>query len=178
MTTMRRALRWFFIGLPWWLSSALIGILIGSAIIYAQIGSQSSQGGSTVTANQGTANTFSNAWPILAGASSTAVGTSEATTSAVAASLVVKASAGNLYDWHVTTGATSGYVMVFNLTAAPVNGAVTPVMCYTVGTNSTVGSGPYQPPIPFATGITIEFSSTGCFTATSSATAFIHADFD
>lgn len=96
-------------------------------------------------------------------------------TSAVAASLVAKASAGNLYDWQVTSGASAGYVLLFNATSAPADGAVTPVQCVAVAANSTVGSSMHGIPERYSTGITVVFSTTGCFTKTSSATAFIRA---
>lgn len=81
----------------------------------------------------------------------------------------------NLYDLYVTTGSTSGYLMVFNATSAPGDGAVTPVDCIAAPANATTSlftNG--APPEVFATGITVVFSSTGCFTKTVSATAFFH----
>ena len=95
--------------------------------------------------------------------------------SAAGSSLVLKASAGNLYDAYVTTAATALYFMVFNATSAPVDGAVTPVHCVYVPANTTqslfVGGGP---PESYSTGITVVTSSTGCFTKTASNAAFIH----
>lgn len=98
-------------------------------------------------------------------------------TSAVGSSLVLKASAGNLYGWRVTTGASAGYVLVFNATSLPANGAVTPVDCVAVAANSTVGAGPFDIPERYGTGITIGFSTTGCFSLTASSTAFIRGTF-
>jgi len=96
-------------------------------------------------------------------------------TSAVASSLVLKASAGNLYSVTLTTGATAGLLMVFNATSAPADGAVTPVYCVDVAATSTVAINFIPgPPAQFATGITAVFSSgTNCFNKTASATAFI-----
>jgi hypothetical protein len=96
-------------------------------------------------------------------------------TSAVASSLVLKASAGNLYSVTLTTGATAGLLMVFNATSAPADGAVTPVYCVDVAATSTVAINFIPgPPAQFATGITAVFSSgTNCFSKTASATAFI-----
>jgi hypothetical protein len=88
---------------------------------------------------------------------------------------VFKASAGNLYAYQVTTGAVAGYVMLFNATAAPVDGAVTPVKCVAVPAASTVGV-TANPPEYFSTGITAVFSTTGCFTKTASATAMFSGD--
>lgn len=97
-------------------------------------------------------------------------------TSAVASSLVAKAAAGNLYHWTVTSGASAGFVMIFDATSAPVDGAVTPKECVVVAANSTVRDAQADIPDRFTTGITIVFSTTGCFSKTASATAFIKAD--
>lgn len=85
---------------------------------------------------------------------------------------VFKNAPGVLYGFSVTTGATAGYALVYNATSAPVDGAVTPVACYAVPANTTIGVAYTPLPVTFTTGITIVFSSTGCFTQTSSATAF------
>lgn len=85
---------------------------------------------------------------------------------------VLKAGAGNFYSLVTTTGAASGYVMVFNATSAPVDGAVTPIECVAVAANSTVSIVYSIIPSAFSTGITAVFSTTGCFTKTISATAF------
>lgn len=93
--------------------------------------------------------------------------------SAAEASHVLKASPGNLYGFHASTGATAGYILVYDATSAPSNGTVTPVMCMAIPATSTMGMSPgANMPILFATGITIVFSTTGCFTQTTSATAF------
>ena len=90
-------------------------------------------------------------------------------------SKVLKASAGNLYAYQVTTGASAGYVMLFNATSSPADGAVTPVKCVSVAANSTVGAS-MEPPEYFSTGITAVFSTTGCYTKTVSATAMFSGD--
>lgn len=92
---------------------------------------------------------------------------------AVGSAQIIKGSGGNLYDWQVTSGASAGYVMIFNATTAPADGAVTPAQCVTVAANTTVGSSFNLVPEYYATGIVIVFSTTGCFTKTASATAFI-----
>jgi hypothetical protein len=91
------------------------------------------------------------------------------------ASKVFKASAGNLYAYQVTTGALAGYVMIFNTTSAPADGAVTPTKCVVVPAGATVGVSA-DPPEYFSTGITAVFSTTGCFTKTASATAMFSGD--
>jgi hypothetical protein len=89
------------------------------------------------------------------------------------ATRVLKSSGGSLISFLATSGAAAGYVLFFDATAAPANGTVTPKLCYILPANTTL-SGNFQTiPLPFNTGIVMEFSSTGCFTATSSATAFL-----
>lgn len=97
-------------------------------------------------------------------------------TAAVASNLVAKASAGNLYGFHVTAGASAGYVLLFNATSLPADGAITPQGCYALAANTTLVVDLRPLPKRFATGITIGYSTTGCFTLTASATAFISAD--
>lgn len=88
---------------------------------------------------------------------------------------VLKASAGNLYDAYVTTGTTPGYLMTFNATSAPADGAVTPIDCIQAPPSQTTALFTLaSPPEVFSTGITIVFSTTGCFTKTVSATVFFH----
>lgn len=104
---------------------------------------------------------------------------SSAQSTAAASNLVIKASAGNLYQLTTAIGATSGYVMLFDATALPSDGAVTPVWCGPVtssGTNGLVALS-FSPPKAFATGITAGFSTTGCFTLTASATASFFAGY-
>lgn len=115
----------------------------------------------------------SNPMPIYPapGSGSTAATTSASSTAA-ASNLVLKASAGNLYDLTVSIGATSGYLLLFDAISLPSNGAVTPVLCYPVISNGTNGgvSLQFNPPKRFGTGITAGFSTTGCFTLTASTT--------
>lgn len=94
-------------------------------------------------------------------------------TATVAGSLVLKASAGNLYEVDATA-AGAGFLMVFNAITAPADGTVTPVECMPLAAG---GEARITPPIgeAFSTGMTAVFSTTGCFTKTISATAFIHA---
>jgi hypothetical protein len=93
-------------------------------------------------------------------------------TTALASFLVLKASAGNLYSLHMTVGATAGFLMLFNSTTAPADGAVTPVHCIVAPANQTTSLSHIMYPASFSTGITAVFSSTGCFTKTASASAF------
>lgn len=110
---------------------------------------------------------------VIAPVSGSAAGITPVVSAAAEGSHVFKASAGNSYSIYATTGATAGFVMIFNATSAPADGAVTPIDCVQAPANTTVslsnGSGP---PDVFSTGITGVFSTTGCFTKTISATAF------
>lgn len=86
---------------------------------------------------------------------------------------VICAAACNLWGASITTGAAAGFFMVFNATSAPADGAVTPIECVQIPAN---GSGSINfgagPPDRYATGVTLAFSTTGCFNLTKSATAF------
>jgi len=108
-------------------------------------------------------------------------GTSYASSAALAANQVVKASAGSLYSFNVTADSTlaaaAWWIMVYDLAAAPVDGAVTPAKCYGVPLGTTSVSGAFPNPVAFATGIVIGVSTTGCFTKTASTHAFISGDF-
>lgn len=84
-------------------------------------------------------------------------------------SLVIKASAGNLYGvYAVNTTATNGFLLVFNATSAPADGAVVPLACVSLAGNSTAsiaydGSAPAR----YGAGITAVLSSgANCFTKT------------
>jgi hypothetical protein len=94
---------------------------------------------------------------------------------AVEGSHILKATPGCLIATYVTVGATGGFLMIFNLTTVPGDGAVAPIECIQVAANTTnfLNWAP-QPPEWFSTGIVAVFSTTGCFTKTISATAFFH----
>lgn len=111
----------------------------------------------------------------LATANATA-GTAPNATAAASGSLIAKASSGNLYGVNVTSGASSGYVMIFSRATVPADGAVTPQRCIPLAANTGLELN-YRPvPVNMPAGIVIVFSTTGCFTQTISATAFISAD--
>lgn len=104
--------------------------------------------------------------------SSTASGITTVVSAAAEGSNVLKATPGNLYGLYVTSGASAGYLMVFNATSAPADGAVTPKHCIVVAANTTVAINNGDIPDIYSTGIVAVFSTTGCFTKTVSATAF------
>ena len=88
---------------------------------------------------------------------------------------ILKASPGCLLATYVTIGATGGYLMIFNSTTVPADGAVTPVECIQVAA-STTGWENWAPLPPeyFSLGIVAVFSTTGCFTKTIGSSVFFH----
>ncbi len=103
-------------------------------------------------------------------------------TPALGSSLVAATGANRqLEDFEVSADSTlSGaawWVMIFDAASLPGNGAVTPVKCYAVPTGTAQFSFAYSDAGPrFQTGVVIGASTTGCFSLTASAHAFIAAD--
>lgn len=101
-------------------------------------------------------------------------------TAALASNQVVCSAACNLYSFQVSADTTlSGaawWVMIFNATAAPGDGAVTPAKCYALPTGTTSYSAAWPTPMRLGTGATIVVSTTGCFSKTASVHAFISGD--
>lgn len=88
---------------------------------------------------------------------------------AAASSLVIKASAGNLFGVYATnTTATNGFLLVFNAASAPADGAVVPLACVSMAGNSTASiSYDGGAPARYGTGIVAVLSSgANCFTKT------------
>lgn len=110
----------------------------------------------------------------------TAAAVAPASTAALASNKVIKSGAGNLYSLEVSADSTlSGaawWVLIYNATAAPGDGAVTPVKCYAMASGTTMFSAAFPTPISFATGITAAVSTNGCFTQALSIHAFISGD--
>ncbi len=89
---------------------------------------------------------------------------------------ILKASPGCIISGYVTTGAAAGFLMIFNATSAPADGAVTPQNCISVPATTSMGlNWAPQPTEWYSTGIVVVFSTTGCFTKTISNTAYFHA---
>lgn len=109
---------------------------------------------------------------VVAPSAASAVGITAVVSPAAESGRVLKASAGNLYSISVTSGASAGFLMVFNSTTVPADGAVTPIVCRAVGVGATVVATFSDVPAAYSTGISAAFSTTGCFTKTASATAF------
>jgi len=101
-------------------------------------------------------------------------------TSALASNQVVCSAACNLYSFEVsadsTLSGTAWWVMIFNATSAPADGAVTPAKCYAVPSGTTSYSAAWPTPVRLGTGATIVTSTTGCFSKTASVHAFISGD--
>lgn len=109
----------------------------------------------------------------VAATSAPATAIANGSSTAVASNRVMKATAGSLLSLTVSTTTVSGWLMLFNATALPANGVVTPAYCIPVKSDGTSGGAAFQwsTPLSFTTGIVAGFSSTGCFTLTASATA-------
>jgi hypothetical protein len=109
--------------------------------------------------------------------SAATVGITPNVSAALENSHVFKATPGNLYSVYASnlTGGASGFLQVFNATAAPADGAVTPLVC--VPFSGGVAQAAYinLPPAVFSTGIVAVVSSaTTCFTKTTGVlTAFL-----
>jgi len=82
-----------------------------------------------------------------------------------------------LQSVNVTSGASAGYVMVFDATTVPADGTVAPARCVPLAANTGIELNWRASPIRFVNGVVVVFSTTGCFTKTISATAFIAADY-
>jgi hypothetical protein len=107
-----------------------------------------------------------------------AAGITAVLSAAAEANHILKGSPGNLYNAYATS-TVAGYLLIFDATTAPADGAVTPKDCIPGALTQSgiyAASINYNPgPVEiFTTGITASWSSTGCFTKTASATAFIH----
>lgn len=94
---------------------------------------------------------------------------------AAESSHILKASSGVLNGFSATSAGTAGYVLIFDSATVPADGAVIPKMCYILPATQSTGASWLTYPAPFINGIVVAFSSTGCFTKTSSATAFFSA---
>lgn len=114
---------------------------------------------------------------IILPTASAAAGIAPVVSVAAEGSHVLKASAGNVYSAYATNfTATAGYLVLLNLTAAPADGAITPLACALLSPNG-IASINYAPGPPgvFSTGITaVVTSAATCFTKTTGTiTAFI-----
>lgn len=160
------------------LASSGPDVPIGSVIVSSL--PELSPGSNTIGAvNQGAAG--SSAWKVdpsgggtlPAPTASSAFAITPGASASLEAGHVLKASAGNLYSLYVMTTSVAGFLMTFNATSIPANGAVNPVECIQIPAGSAAAiSFDGAPPDYYSTGIVAVFSSTGPFTKTASATAF------
>ena len=100
-----------------------------------------------------------------------------ASSPAPASALIVKGGTVLLTGVSVTSGATAGYVMVFDAATVPADGPVTPKRCIPLAPATGIEIDWRQSPLYFQQGAVVVFSSTGCFTKTASVAAFISGDF-
>lgn len=98
-------------------------------------------------------------------------------TTTVESSRTCKGSAAAGYRFSITTGSIAGYFLIYDATAPPSNGTVTPFSCTPVGAYSRVEIDHANLPDTLATGLVLAFSTTGCTTQTLSATAFFEASY-
>lgn len=123
--------------------------------------------------------TASSAAPLSTSVAPNALATSGTTggaTTVAAGSLILKASAGNLYGFNAVSGASAGYLLIYDSATVPADGATTPKRAYVLAANSSID---VSLPVPdrFASGIVMVFSTTGPFLKTISATAFLAGEF-
>lgn len=95
---------------------------------------------------------------------------------AVSAGRVLRVGTTNLAGLNVVSGASAGYVMLFDAAAVPADGAVVPLRCMPIAANTGLDLNFRGSPLRFDVGAVIVFSTTGCFTKTGSATAFLAGD--
>jgi len=98
------------------------------------------------------------------------------TTGALADHLVVKASPGKLAAVDASATTADGWIMLFNLTAAPADGAVAPLKAWQLPAGATE-RWTFTPRLAMGTGIVLVFSATGPYVKTASATALLSGDF-
>lgn len=105
---------------------------------------------------------------------------SPTSSSALAANAVICGAACQITSFNVSADSTlSGaawWIMIYNATAAPSDGSVTPAKCYAMPSGSTGIAAAFPVPLNLSTGAVIGVSTTGCFTKTASTHAFISGD--
>lgn len=82
-----------------------------------------------------------------------------------------------LHAVNVANGTTAGWVLLYDANAVPADGTVKPRRVWQMAANTSLELR-FAVPIQLLTGCTLVYSSTGPFTQTASATAFISADVD
>lgn len=138
--------------------------------------------GFPITAPVGTGSNGSVGMPVSEIPASSAANAISPVVSQGVSTLLGKASAGNLYTTYLTATADS-WLMVFNSTSAPTNGATTAGTtsgnlqdCIKVPSGTTASIGGLSIPERFGTGIYFAISSTACATLTLATTGLIHGE--
>lgn len=144
-----------------WLAGWLIPIGAGTAAVPAM----------AITDPTGTPYTAISPLPVRA----SAVPAAPLATPTVAGTLTLKSVPCTFYGANITAVATAGYLMLFDAAAAPIDGTVTPTKVWVVAANSSLEIG-YENGLTMALGAVLVFSSTGPFTKTVSATAFMSGE--
>lgn len=102
--------------------------------------------------------------------------TKDTATAAVSSGVLTASVNQPIYGINVVSGASAGFVLILEGTSIPADGAVTPNECFSLAANSTFfidyGTFPVRP-VTSTNKLIIVFSTTGCYTKTASATAFI-----
>jgi hypothetical protein len=153
--------------------TGVVGLAAGSAVIGHVISDAGSAIIGKVGIDQTTPGTTNGV--AIAPTNGSAAGLAATVSSAAESSHVMCSAACNAYDFFVTTGAAAGFLLWFDATSAPVDGAVTPNGCISIAATSSGGPPPSTIPRRFSTGLTLVYSTTGCFNQTKSATAFFNA---
>lgn len=94
-------------------------------------------------------------------------------TPALAGSLIIAAAPTSLMSIDIATGGVPGWLMLFNQTTVPADGVVTPLKAYPVAANSSLRVRFNPGGLAFSVGCVAVFSTTGPFTKTLNASAFI-----
>lgn len=125
-----------------------------------------------IQANQTGGGQFANPFPTAA----SGAGVTQQASTTVTGATLFKSGAGNLYGLNLVTGGSAGFLLVFDAAGVPADGAVQPVRCLPIAANTGIELNWRGAPLRLGTGIVVVFSTTGCFTKTMSATAFMSAD--
>lgn len=137
--------------------SKLAGYLLADGVVVPKVALVDGDGGAV---SAGTTSSPTATQPVPATASANAI---TPVVASAASSLVVKASAGNLYGASMTAGATAGFLIAYNAAAAPAGGAsLTAALILAavpVAANGAASIGDFQIPDRFTTGIVLLFST-------------------
>ncbi len=99
--------------------------------------------------------------------------------SSLGSSLIIRASPGSLVSVSVAIGAISGWLLIYDATTAPADGATTPKYAIPIDSNGVNGFAMVNfdalCPLALSTGGVAVFSTTGPFVKTASATAYFSA---